>query len=84
MLRVLFFGRIREQLDCPGLELDYDVSCGDIDRLQQTLAETHGGRWPDVLAQENLIRAVNQEVAADNLPLKDGDEVAFFPPVTGG
>ena len=34
--------------------------------------------------QDNLIAAVNQVVVTGDQPLKDGDELAFFPPVTGG
>jgi sulfur-carrier protein len=43
-----------------------------------------GAAWRDVLAQDNMIRAVNQVVVPGNCTLRDGDEVAFFPPVTGG
>ena len=43
-----------------------------------------GQRWQDVLNRPNMIRAVNQEVVSADVALKDGDEVAFFPPVTGG
>ncbi|MEM8661651.1 MAG: MoaD/ThiS family protein [Pseudomonadota bacterium] len=31
-----------------------------------------------------MIRAVNHDMVTSNSPLKDGDEIAFFPPVTGG
>ena len=38
----------------------------------------------EVLAQDNMVRAVNQAVVSKNCALHDGDEIAFFPPVTGG
>ena len=81
---MLFFARIREELDCGGLDLAYGEQVADLDSLQESLCRDHPALWRDVLGQDNIIRAVNQEVAQDNQPLADGDEVAFFPPVTGG
>ena len=44
-----------------------------------------GGAWASVLANGKALRvAVNQEMADPATPVKAGDEVAFFPPVTGG
>ena len=42
-----------------------------------------GGAW-QVLAGLNLMCASNEELCKPDEPLADGDEVAFFPPVTGG
>ena len=84
MLRVLFFGRFREELNCPELELAFAQSYRTLDQLQQHLIAEGGEPWSRVLEQDNVIRAVNQAVADGNPELKDGDEIAFFPPVTGG
>lgn len=84
MLNVLFFARIREQLNCASLEIPCPQAGIELDALQEQLCVEHGATWRDVLAQNNMIRAVNQVVVAKNCMLKDGDEVAFFPPVTGG
>lgn len=84
MLRVLFFARIKEELGCPGLELSWGESLADLDLLQAQLCAEGGPRWREVLGGSNVIRAVNQVVVADNIRLSDGDEIAFFPPVTGG
>jgi molybdopterin synthase sulfur carrier subunit len=44
-----------------------------------------GGAWQSALADTKVVRvAVNQDMAAAAAPLNHGDEVAFFPPVTGG
>jgi molybdopterin converting factor small subunit len=44
-----------------------------------------GEVWAQLLSSERALRcAVNQHIAAENIALSDGDEVAFFPPVTGG
>ena len=84
MLRVLFFGRFREDLDCAELDIEFSELCATLDNLQQKLMADGGERWSRVLGQDNVIRAVNQAVADGNPVLADGDEIAFFPPVTGG
>ena len=84
MLKVLFFARVKEELDCPEMELRWEHDISDLDSLQARLCRDGGARWEQVLNRTNMIRAVNQFVAAGNSPLVDGDEVAFFPPVTGG
>lgn len=84
MLRVLFFARVREELDCASLELAWEPGLADLAALEQWLVAQRGDKWREVLGRQNLIRAVNQSVVSDNCPLNDGDEVAFFPPVTGG
>ncbi len=84
MLKVLFFARIREELGCASLELPWDAGAPDLDALQERLCRRGGTRWRDVLGQDNLIRAVNQRVVTGNPQLADGDEIAFFPSVTGG
>ena len=84
MLKVLFFARIREELNCPGVEVPWEDTVADLDNLQARLCQDGGPRWQEVLNRANMIRAVNQSVVAGNTALNDGDEVAFFPPVTGG
>ncbi|MFN2289056.1 MAG: MoaD/ThiS family protein [Chromatocurvus sp.] len=54
------------------------------DSLLDALMIRGGEGWRDVLTQPNLICAVNQSVVHDTTRLSDDDEVAFFPPVTGG
>ena len=84
MLKVRFFARVREELGCAALECPWPDAGLDLDALQEQLCAEHGVRWRDILCQDNIIRAVNQVVTTGNCPLRDGDEVAFFPPVTGG
>lgn len=84
MLKVLFFARIKEELHCPGLELAWSETVADLDQLQARLCVDGGAHWRDVLSGSNVIRAVNQAVVTGNVRLHDGDEIAFFPPVTGG
>ena len=84
MLTVVFFARVREQLDCASLQLEWQESLSSFAGLQDHLTELKGEQWADVLGEDNIIRSLNQTVADDDAVLKDGDEVAFFPPVTGG
>ena len=84
MLKVLFFASVRERLDCAALDVEWDSTGMDLEQLQEMLVASKGSLWGEVLGQDNMIRAVNQAVVAENALLADGDEVAFFPPVTGG
>ncbi len=49
-----------------------------------TAAEVWRRLWPDTPLPPNTLVAINREYAAPEQPVRDGDEVAFFPPVTGG
>jgi len=84
MLKVLFFGRVRDELGCDALQVPWEEKTAELDSLQRLICEQHGQKWKSVLGQENIIRAVNHQVVGGNPVLEDGDEVAFFPPVTGG
>ena len=81
MIKVLFFAQIRELLDCDSLELDGEFET--VDALRLSLLEK-GDKWPLALDADKLLVAVNQEITTLSTPIKAGDEVAFFPPVTGG
>ncbi len=83
MLRVLFFARLREQLGCEVLELASEPGIDSVAALRAALSE-RGPVWKEALADANLLAAVNQSLAEPGTPLLSGDEVAFFPPVTGG
>lgn len=84
MLHIVFFARVKEQLGCAKLELEWDEALASIDALQEQLCAREDGAWREVLSEDNIIRAVNQTVVAGDAVLCDGDEIAFFPPVTGG
>ena len=49
-----------------------------------TIAELWAALWPEIPLPPNTLTAVNMEYASLQQPMSDGDEVAFFPPVTGG
>ena len=83
-VRVLFFAGLREQLGVSGEELEVPASVSTVGGLRAHLMG-RGGAWQSALAEVKLLRmAVNQDMAKPAAPIKPGDEVAFFPPVTGG
>ena len=83
-VRVLFFASLREQLGLASEEVEIPNSASTVAGLRLHLMK-RGGAWHDVLADMKVVRvAVNQDMAAATAPLNPGDEVAFFPPVTGG
>jgi molybdopterin synthase sulfur carrier subunit len=83
-VKLLYFAGLREQLGKPGEELELSAAMSTVAGLRTHLM-ARGGAWQSALAQGKALRvAVNQEVAQPATPVKPGDEVAFFPPVTGG
>lgn len=84
MLNIVFFASVKERLGCATLELEWGDTTSSLERLVELLCQRDNGLWRDVLRQENIIRAVNQSVVAEDVELHNNDEVAFFPPVTGG
>jgi molybdopterin synthase sulfur carrier subunit len=79
-LQVQYFARYRETLGLDGEQVTGDFDT--IDDLRQHLLQREGA-W-QVLAEQSLMCARNQELCQLDEPLQDGDEVAFFPTVTGG
>ena len=70
------FGRSSEQLEMP--------AASTVATLLESL-RARGDAWSRELAGGRAVRvAVNQEIAPSSAALRDGDEVALFPPVTGG
>ena len=83
-VKVLFFAALREQVGVASEEVDLPGEKSTIAGLRSHLA-SRGGAWTSALSERKLLRfAVNQDMARPDALLKAGDEVAFFPPVTGG
>lgn len=84
MIRILYFARLREQLGTGGEELPTGPESLSVADLAAAL-HRRGGLWAEAFApDQSLLAAVNQELARGETRIADGDEVAFFPPVTGG
>ncbi|HEU4644940.1 MAG TPA: molybdopterin converting factor subunit 1 [Burkholderiales bacterium] len=83
-VKLLYFAALREQLGTAGEALELPAGVGTVAALRSHL-RGRGGAWELALADSKLVRtAVNQDMAPPSAPIKAGDEVAFFPPVTGG
>jgi molybdopterin synthase sulfur carrier subunit len=82
-VKVLYFAGLREAVGQSSEQLSLPAQVGSVGQLHAHLV-ARGGVWAALATTKNLRIAVNQKVAAMDAPVKDGDEVAFFPPVTGG
>ena len=82
MIKILFFAKLREMLELESLAFDLPEA-SSVGELKKQLAEK-GGRWQLMFAEQEVLVAVNQVISDDDTMLQAGDEVAFFPPVTGG
>ncbi len=80
-IRILYFAGLREKLGLNEESVSLPEGLGTLGELKAWLCAN--GR--EALAETpNLRFAVNQNMARETDPVLDGDEVAFFPPVTGG
>ena len=84
MVTLLYFASLRESLGCSREEVALPAGASTIASLVDAL-RSRDARWSDAFAPGHTWRvAVNQQMANAATPLKPGDEIAFFPPVTGG
>ena len=83
-VKLLFFAALREQLGTMAEEVELPAGVTTLAGLRDHL-RARGGNYEKALSERTLVRmAVNQEMAQPTAKLAAGDEVAFFPPVTGG
>ena len=84
MVTLVYLARLRETLGTPSEKLQLPQEVGTVAALLAWL-RARGGAWAAELAPGRAVRvAVNFAVAKADTPIKAGDEVALFPPVTGG
>ena len=84
MMQVLYFASIREQLGLEAEQVDIGTDIRNVRALIKHLCTIHDERWSKALSDPNLLVSVNQELSSLDTVLGGMDEVAFFPPVTGG
>jgi molybdopterin synthase sulfur carrier subunit len=83
-VELLYFARLREALGIERERVVLPDGVATAGELRAWLA-TRGGAWSAELDLKRQVRiAVNHDLADGGLVLADGDEVALFPPVTGG
>ena len=83
MINVLFFAQVRELLGESSIQVEATAETTTAEALRAVLA-LKDDKWGKVLVSDKLLVAVNQTISGWDTPIQDGDEVAFFPPVTGG
>lgn len=82
MIKVVFFASLKEQLGCDQITLDTDQP-SSLKEIKALLVKQNAS-WQSALANRSLLMAINHEMVTEEDIAKSGDEVAFFPPVTGG
>jgi molybdopterin synthase sulfur carrier subunit len=84
VVTLLYFASLRESLGTSREQVALPSGNTTVSSLLDVL-RSRDGRWTEAFAPGKAWRvAVNQQMANLGTPLKPGDEVAFFPPVTGG
>ena len=83
MLQLRYFASLRETLGVGEEQLELPPGISDLDGLIRWLQD-RDDTWRQALADSRLHVAVNQQIVTANAAIGDGDEIAWFPPVTGG
>lgn len=82
MINILFFASLRDQLNCEQTTLEVTEPAQVTDVIDQ-LTAAHP-QWQAPFRNTKVLCAVNQDIVNTAHWVNAGDEVAFFPPVTGG
>lgn len=84
MIKILYFAKLKESLGVSAEEFELPYENFTVAELM-TLLAARGEAWRGEFGKGSSLRAaINYDVAREDSILEDGDEVAFFPPVTGG
>jgi sulfur-carrier protein len=83
-VRILYFAWLRARIGCAEEELALSPEIKDVAGLLDWLS-ARGANYATALQNRAVVRvAVNRDYVGFDHPLRQGDEVAIFPPVTGG
>jgi molybdopterin synthase sulfur carrier subunit len=84
MIEILYFARVRENLGLDREQLELPRQSMKVSELIDHLSSNRDAIWGEILGQDNLLVSVNQVMVQPDHELRDLDEIAFFPPVSGG
>ena len=83
-MKIFYFAYLREKAGVGEEEVSPPETVTDVQGLMEWV-KGRGGGFAEAMADTSIVRvAVNQESVQLDAPVKTGDEIAFFPPVTGG
>ncbi len=83
-MKILYFAWLRARIGCAEEEVALPAAVRDVGGLLDWLG-ARGGGYAEALQNRAVVRvAVNHDYVGPDHPIKDGDEIAIFPPVTGG
>ena len=83
-MKLIYFAWLRARIGCAEEEIDLPPGVKDVAGLLDWL-RSRGSGYAEALRDLRIVRvAVNQDYVGPEHPLREGDEVALFPPVTGG
>ena len=83
MIKVMFFARVRDMAGCSAVEIELPMDGATVADVRRHLMGLNEG-MARALAADDISAALNQQQCDSNQVVANGDEVAFFPPVTGG
>ena len=84
-LKLLFFASLREQFDFSQKEITLTREVGTAEDFLLLMSKQCGGEWINLFENKKMYKvAINQELSSWKDPIHAGDELAIFPPITGG
>jgi sulfur-carrier protein len=83
-INILYFARIKEAINYSSENIDLPNDIKTVTALKNHLS-LRGENWANLFNGKQVVRAaINHNLVDDLAAINAGDEVAFFPPVTGG
>ena len=84
-LKLLFFASLRERFGFSQKEIILSKQVGTTEEFLLDMSKQSGGEWVNLFENKNMYKlAINQELSSWKDPIHAGDELAIFPPITGG
>ena len=84
-LKLLFFANLREQFGFSQKEFTLSKEVRTPEEFLLIMSKQTGGEWINLFEDKMLFKvAINQDLSSWKDPIFEGDELAIFPPITGG
>ncbi|MDH3527265.1 MAG: MoaD/ThiS family protein [Gammaproteobacteria bacterium] len=83
MVQLCYFSSLREALGTGDGQVELPGEINDLAGLT-SWRQSRNDTWRQALADTRLHVAINHQIVNTNVPVNNGDEITWFPPVTGG